>query len=192
MAKQSGRQSQPFEDRARRMEDDSEFPHPLIEGISLQLQEVVNIVHEMQHRQERLHASVFGSVDLPPEGPVPPGQMFVVKLLCSHSPINQTELANKLYVERAAMTTMLQRMEKSGLVTRKRDETDQRVVMVNVTPLGRSYAEQIDHKLMEMTTRTYGVWDDEERETVVTLLKKLFVAQDALIQEWQGVKETND
>ncbi len=66
------------------------------------------------------------------------GQLEVLELLQTHEPMKPSELLPHLETTPAAITTLLDRMERAGLVERSRDEADRRIVWVTMTELGRS------------------------------------------------------
>lgn len=76
------------------------------------------------------------------------------------------------------MTNVLTRMEKKGLITRRKDPNDRRGVIVSVTPQGLDAFEavivkenQIEHRMLE------GI-DEEERALVAGVLRKILLAID--------------
>jgi len=68
------------------------------------------------------------------------GQLNVLELMLKYQPMKPSELLTYLSTTPAAITTLLDRMERSGLVTRSRDDHDRRVVWVTVTDLGEEEA----------------------------------------------------
>jgi DNA-binding MarR family transcriptional regulator len=68
----------------------------------------------------------------------------------------QSELADRLRVRPATMTRMLQRMEESGFVERRRDREDQRVWRVYLSEAGR-----------EVQAQVHQVWAQLEAEALV-------------------------
>jgi len=68
------------------------------------------------------------------------GQLNVLELMLKHQPMKPSELLTYLSTTPAAITTLLDRMERSGLVMRSRDDHDRRVVWVTVTDLGEEEA----------------------------------------------------
>ncbi|WP_270171452.1 MarR family winged helix-turn-helix transcriptional regulator [Paenibacillus sp. SYP-B4298] len=64
------------------------------------------------------------------------GQLNVLELLLEHEPMKPSDLLKYLETTPAAITTLLDRMERGGLITRSRDESDRRIVWINVTTLG--------------------------------------------------------
>jgi len=70
------------------------------------------------------------------------GQLNVLELMLKHQPMKPSELLTYLSTTPAAITTLLDRMERSGLVMRSRDDHDRRVVWVTVTELGEEEAKR--------------------------------------------------
>jgi DNA-binding MarR family transcriptional regulator len=74
-------------------------------------------------------------------------------LLCrlfAHDGMTQSEIADQLAVQGATITNMLQRMEEAGLVTRRRDAEDNRLVRVYLTDAGREKERSINEQLMKL------------------------------------------
>jgi DNA-binding MarR family transcriptional regulator len=63
--------------------------------------------------------------------------------------VYQSSLRARLGVSRATVAMMLKRMEKRGLVTRRRSEEDRRKVVVEITPLGYAAFEKARHLVDE-------------------------------------------
>ncbi|AJY77106.1 MarR family winged helix-turn-helix transcriptional regulator [Paenibacillus beijingensis] len=70
------------------------------------------------------------------------GQLNVLELLLQHQPMKPSDLLQYLATTPAAITTLLDRMERNGLVTRSRDDSDRRIVWVTVTDRGKNEAER--------------------------------------------------
>ena len=65
------------------------------------------------------------------------GQPPILMLLIKKDGRTQRELSDFLGIRPASMTDVLQRMEKNGLIERKRDERDHRTMRVFITEEGR-------------------------------------------------------
>lgn len=65
-----------------------------------------------------------------------PGQELLLAELWKEDCLTQTELTNRLGVELPTVAKAVQRLEASGLVTRKKDLHDRRVARVTLTPQG--------------------------------------------------------
>lgn len=70
------------------------------------------------------------------------GQLEVLELLQAQEPMKPSDLLPYLETTPAAITTLLDRMERAGLVERRRDEQDRRIVWIHMTSLGRSEVER--------------------------------------------------
>ncbi len=64
------------------------------------------------------------------------GQFTVLEFLLAGDKVKPSDLIQHLATTPAAITTLLDRMEKSGLVIRERDSNDRRIVWIHLTPKG--------------------------------------------------------
>ncbi|GGF89348.1 MarR family winged helix-turn-helix transcriptional regulator [Paenibacillus abyssi] len=70
------------------------------------------------------------------------GQLNVLELLLQHQPMKPSDLLQYLSTTPAAITTLLDRMERNDLIARTRDEADRRIVWVSVTTKGNMEAKR--------------------------------------------------
>ena len=63
-------------------------------------------------------------------------QLGVLEALAHLGPMRHCELAGKLLVSPSNLTTVLDNLERDGLVKRERDQADRRVSMTSLTPAG--------------------------------------------------------
>ncbi|XEC92655.1 MarR family winged helix-turn-helix transcriptional regulator [Paenibacillus tarimensis] len=70
------------------------------------------------------------------------GQLNVLELLLLHQPVKPSDMLQYLSTTPAAITTLLDRMEKGGLIIRTRDESDRRIVWVTVSEKGMEEAKR--------------------------------------------------
>jgi DNA-binding MarR family transcriptional regulator len=91
----------------------------------------------------------------------------------TNKPIIITDLAPSLYRSVNSISTIIDRMEKNGLVKKIRDLPDRRSVRLQITPAGeKKYIEALKPN-REMIKRLLSVYSDEELETFIRLLRKL-------------------
>lgn len=69
-------------------------------------------------------------------------QLTVLELLGDQPKMKPSDMIPFLATTPAAVTMLLDRMEKAGLITRERDETDRRIVWISITESGREQAER--------------------------------------------------
>lgn len=67
-------------------------------------------------------------------------QLHVLELLLEHQTMKPSDMLQYLSTTPAAITTLLDRMERGGLITRTRDEADRRIVWVTATERGEREA----------------------------------------------------
>jgi DNA-binding MarR family transcriptional regulator len=70
------------------------------------------------------------------------GQLAVLELLVPETRMKPSDFLPHLTTTPAAVTTLLDRMEKAGLIERVRDEKDRRIVWVSATAKGMEQCER--------------------------------------------------
>jgi len=68
-------------------------------------------------------------------------QYLVMLLLWEQDGRSVNELGAPLHLDSGTLTPLLKRMEKAGFVTRGRDEKDERITRIHLTPHGRTLRE---------------------------------------------------
>ena|SRR5687768_10308814 len=97
-------------------------------------------------------------------------------LLCrlfDHDGMTQSEIAEQLAVQGATVTNMLQRMEEAGLVARRRDPEDNRLVRVYLTDTGRKQERAITEQFMKVEEAIFEGLGPQERSMLRGMLKKM-------------------
>lgn len=100
-------------------------------------------------------------------------QFGVLEALYHLGPLTLGELAGKLLVTGGNITYVMDRLEREGLVTRVRSETDRRVVTADLTDEGRAVLDRIFPAHARMIEEAVSVLTPEERAELQQLLKKL-------------------
>ena len=65
-------------------------------------------------------------------------QLNVLEFILNHEQVKPSDLTEFLATTPAAITTLMDRMERSGLITRERDTNDRRIVWLKLTTKGES------------------------------------------------------
>ena len=63
-------------------------------------------------------------------------QYIAMMVLWEHKNISVKDMGELLYLDSGTLTPMLKKMEKAGWITRKRDEKDERSVIISLTDSG--------------------------------------------------------
>jgi len=94
-------------------------------------------------------------------------------------PVN--DIAKRLHLETNTVTPLLQRMEKAGLIVRKRGEKDTRQRIVSLTPKGIAMREQAKNIPDDLSKQVLQHVSMEEITNIISSLDKLI----------EGLQQTN-
>lgn len=76
-------------------------------------------------------------------------QYITMMVLWEEKEMNVKELGKRLYLDSGTLTPVLKRLEQKGLVIRKRNSKDERVLMINITKEGEALKEQAVETLIK-------------------------------------------
>ncbi len=92
------------------------------------------------------------------------GQPPILKYLSMNDGCKQSEIAQREHITAATTTVMLQTMEKNGLIERRSDQKDLRIMRVYITEYGREVLKKSDEAIERMELEIYEGFTDEEIE----------------------------
>lgn len=101
------------------------------------------------------------------------GQALVLCAVVARDGLTQTELADTLSVRGATVTNVLQRLEESNLVTRQRDEVDNRLVRVFATDAGRDLELSLAQQLANLESVVLAGIDPDDRAKLRQLVWRM-------------------
>jgi len=101
------------------------------------------------------------------------GQALVLCAVVGRGGLTQTELAEELSVTGATVTNMLQRLEEARLVTRRRDDADNRLVRVHATEAGRELELSLTRQLAKLEDAVLAGINAGEREALRGLVRRM-------------------
>jgi MarR family transcriptional regulator, lower aerobic nicotinate degradation pathway regulator len=94
-------------------------------------------------------------------------------LIDAEGPMSQRELGRRLGIDKSPMVGLIDDLERLGYATRRRSDDDRRVQALHLTAAGRDVlARVIAHAELE-NARTFGILDEDEREEIHALLRRL-------------------
>lgn len=98
-------------------------------------------------------------------------QYIVMIVLWEEREINVKELGSRLYLDSGTLTPVLKRLEQKGLITRQRDDKDERVLIVSITKEG----DELKDKAVEIPVKMAGCVSLEPQDAaeLYRLLHKL-------------------
>ena len=93
---------------------------------------------------------------------------------CGGEPrLRQTDLADRLLVRPPSVTSVLDRLERLGFVTRRAAPADRRAKEVSLTPLGRDLCERVLRKHPLQMRAVLGAFDAKEVRTLKDLMQRM-------------------
>ena len=98
-------------------------------------------------------------------------QYIAMMVMWEHKSVTVKDMGKLLYLDSGTLTPMLKKMEKAGLIQRRRSEKDERIVIVTITAKG----EELHDKASEVPARMTGcvTLESDEAMQLYTLLHKL-------------------
>lgn len=105
---------------------------------------------------------------------ISPPQYNVLRILRGAAPdgLPCSEVGDRLVTRDPDVTRLLDRLEKRGLVTRGRSESDRRVVTASITEEGTKLVNQLDDPMTAMHGSQLGHMRKKEMKKLVNLLEK--------------------
>ena len=100
-------------------------------------------------------------------------QFIALTYIQDHQNVTQQELESALLVDANAVVLLLNDLESSGYVVRRRDPSDRRRHLVEVTRSGKAAWERADKARTALAEEMLGGFTAAERETLRNLLQRV-------------------
>ncbi|TMB84179.1 MAG: MarR family transcriptional regulator [Chloroflexi bacterium] len=104
----------------------------------------------------------------------------VLAVLEADGPTPMSRLADQLGVAFSNLTGIIGRMEERGIVERVHDADDRRVVLAQLTPIGRDVVQKVEATRLEHMRQLVGALTPNEQQAVLGALKTLTSAHGRL------------
>lgn len=101
------------------------------------------------------------------------GQMGILRVIMKHGSATSKELADALQVTTGDVTGLVDKLEKAGLVTRRRSTRDRRVVHVEPTPKAHARFKELRDASIEQISQAFQGWSLAEIRDFERLLRKI-------------------
>ena len=112
-------------------------------------------------------------------GDITPSQFAVLESLYHLGSMNQGEVSTKVLKSGSNMTTVIDNLERDGLVKRERHEKDRRVINVHLTEAGKKKVEAVLPGHIAALVDEFSVLSASEQQTLAELCKKLGKGREA-------------
>ncbi len=98
---------------------------------------------------------------------------LVLGLLRDRGPMSPSELGERLIVTRAAVTGLLDSLERRGFITRSVNPADRRSLVVEITPAGLAVVKEVRTLIHRHEKEWLGALTDAELRTYIELLHRI-------------------
>jgi DNA-binding MarR family transcriptional regulator len=103
----------------------------------------------------------------------PSGGLVLSMLADSKEPLSPIQIAERLILSRAAMTSLLDSLAKKGFAKREPHPYDRRKLVIQITKKGREVAQKFRPLIHRHQKLWFGVLPVEEQRTLIRLLHHL-------------------
>jgi len=100
-------------------------------------------------------------------------QFFLLTALYEEEDISISALAQKVVLDKATLTGLIDRLERDGFVTRQTSPEDRRTVRVRLTPKAEELRETLTNLYHHINRRFLSLLTKEERETFEQVVSKI-------------------
>jgi len=102
-------------------------------------------------------------------------QFTALQILINNGEMTISELSQNMDLACSTITDLIDRMEKTNLVRRKKDDQDKRVVRVEVLQEGHDILARVLEKRIEFLDDKLRGVTEEDKQTLSTALKNLYM-----------------
>jgi DNA-binding MarR family transcriptional regulator len=106
-------------------------------------------------------------------------QLLLLQEISKCGELSGGKLAKAVSLSQATVTGIVERLEKRGLVTRRRSQIDKRKVLVQVTSDGKDLLENAPSLMQESFVQQFGSLRDWEQAMILSSLQRLVILMDA-------------
>lgn len=130
-------------------------------------EEIRERLFKISAQMRRNFSELLNSVDLYV------GQDQLLCQLWKEDGVTQVQLSESLNCEPPTVTNMINKLEKKGILLRKRDDADGRVSRVYVTHKGRELLEPVEKIWRQQTDKLLEGFSREERITLKNMMQRM-------------------
>lgn len=123
------------------------------------------------------------------EGDLTPRQLAVLMTVANHEGLSQTGLVERTGIDRSTLADIVRRMQRKGLLQRRRTREDARAYAVRLTDEGRKVlesaeplAKRVDERILEALPAKQRDQFVQELMSIVMTLQKMSEPQPAQLQ----------
>ena len=115
---------------------------------------------QIQPRFSRLHARILACLDLT----FP--QFALLNLLADSAPMTMTEASEKLYLTKAAITNLVDKLERKKCLKRISHSGDRRIYLLEIQPRGVEIVQKIRAQILKYLLKTLSAFSEPEKKII--------------------------
>ena len=119
-------------------------------------------------------------------------QLLVMQLIGTHGEITSGVIAREVSLSQATVTSILDRLERKGLLKRERCTYDKRKVMVSLTDEGGKALESAPTLMQESFIRAFSQLEDWEQSLILSSLQRVSDMMNATDLDAAPLLDTTD
>ncbi|MBE6125525.1 MAG: MarR family transcriptional regulator [Erysipelotrichaceae bacterium] len=106
--------------------------------------------------------------------------------------LTQSQLADRLEIRPQSLTRVLSELELAGLIVRKRNENDRRVITLHITEKGEECCSAMKAVFQERAEEMFSVLDSEEKKELYRLIEKVLDGERRKEETYDQSIQTHD
>lgn len=100
-------------------------------------------------------------------------EAYLLQIIIREPRMRVTELTGKLRVKKFSASRLVTKLEKLGLVDKISNDTDKRVVLVDITPEGKKVIEQIEEYNYQLIASQFENFEKEDLMIILNSISSL-------------------
>ena len=105
--------------------------------------------------------------------PVTPQDIKILMVIYKHEAVSISYLASRIHRDKSQVTRKVKEFESSGILSHKSSEKDQRVTILELTPLGLQTAKKVERILHGVLENILKPLSQSEKTNLAALLQKI-------------------
>jgi DNA-binding MarR family transcriptional regulator len=115
----------------------------------------------------------FRPAELVTRSHISPGQFHAISTLHRQGPLPMSEIAAEMKISKQQLTPLIGKLIDSNMVIRKINEQDRRIVLIEITEVGKRSFEEVKIKIKRTITEKLAVLPQEDLEELNNILIRL-------------------
>ena len=131
------------------------------------------LTHRFAHITRRTMAERMAREQWAIDAGFRPGCVGVLKAVATLEPVSQREVSERLVLDPSDLVSLVDILEKAGMVERRRDPADRRRHSLEITPGGKTALRRLDAVGRDVNEEVLTPLDDDERAALAHLLGRI-------------------